>query len=273
MKPPLPPSTPPRAASLPETRVAASALTTIVPPSPETPALASIDAPAATSTSRPSTFTSPPRAAPSSPIASSVPVSATRPVRPASSTMRPPRSTSERARTTPDWLTTEPTSAPAARAVITACPPSAIRTPLLRNCTSSAASDTDTRVSPSPARSSVTRFPAAIATVPSRALIVPSLLTCAPSSATDPPSAARIVPEFATLPPLPAKCSRASRKSWFEMSSVDATIPPTSTVAPRPNSTPFGLTRKICPLALIRPRISLGAVPTTRLSITLVADG
>ena len=57
------------------------------------------------------------------------------------------------------------------------------------------------------------------------------------------------------------------------MLSVLAAMPPTSTLAPRANSTPLGLTRKICPLAVRRPKISEGLLPSTRLSATLDAPG
>src|ERR1043166_7152447 len=50
------------------------------------------------------------------------------------------------------------------------------------------------------------------------------------------------------------------------MESVVAKSPPTSTEALGPKSTPFGLVRKTWPLALSRPKISLGLLPSTRLS-------
>ena len=55
--------------------------------------------------------------------------------------------------------------------------------------------------------------------------------------------------------------------------SVVATRPPTSMLAVRPNSTPPGLTRKIWPLALSRPKISEGLLPTTRLNRIEPAPG
>src|SRR5438128_12514121 len=50
------------------------------------------------------------------------------------------------------------------------------------------------------------------------------------------------------------------------MESVVAKRPPTSTEALGAKSTPFGLVRKTWPLAVMRPKISDGLLPVTRLS-------
>ncbi len=57
-------------------------------------------------------------------------------------------------------------------------------------------------------------------------------------------------------------------KSALLIASVDATSPPTSTCAVAPNSTPFGLTMNTWPGALMRPKIWLALVSSTRLSVT-----
>ena len=57
------------------------------------------------------------------------------------------------------------------------------------------------------------------------------------------------------------------------MFSVEATRPPTFTLAPAPNNTPFGLTRKTLPLADKLPKIADGSLPVTRLSATDCAFG
>ncbi len=62
-------------------------------------------------------------------------------------------------------------------------------------------------------------------------------------------------------------------KSSLPSESADATIPPTSTRAPRPKMTPFGLIRNTCPLADNCPKICEGSAPSTRLSATACAEG
>ena len=62
-------------------------------------------------------------------------------------------------------------------------------------------------------------------------------------------------------------------KSASPRRSVDATKPAVSTRAPRPNSTPFGLSKNTCPLACKRPSITELSVPTTRLSTTARTSG
>src|SRR5688572_1554745 len=57
-------------------------------------------------------------------------------------------------------------------------------------------------------------------------------------------------------------------KSESERARVEATSPPTFTLEPFPNNIPFGLIRKILPLAVRSPRISDGSAPSTRLSAT-----
>ena len=69
------------------------------------------------------------------------------------------------------------------------------------------------------------------------------------------------------------KLLRPARKSASLMLWVVAVSAPTSTVDPGANNTPLGLLRTTWPLALIWPKIWLGALPSTRLSITLLAEG
>jgi len=77
-----------------------------------------------------------------------------------------------------------------------------------------------------------------------------------------------MVPSLLTLPAPPplVKMYLPDRKLESEMLRVDATMPPTSTCEPRPNSTPFGLTRNSCPFDDKRPKISEALLPSTRLS-------
>ncbi len=62
-------------------------------------------------------------------------------------------------------------------------------------------------------------------------------------------------------------------KSASEMPGVEATSPPTFTLALLPNSTPLGLTRNTLPLAERLPRMTEGSAPVTRLSATALALG
>ena len=62
-------------------------------------------------------------------------------------------------------------------------------------------------------------------------------------------------------------------KSLLLRSRVEATKPPTFTCAPRPNRMPLGLIRYTCPLAVMRPKMADGSLPTTRLMEVLVAEG
>ena len=57
------------------------------------------------------------------------------------------------------------------------------------------------------------------------------------------------------------------------MSSVDASKPPTVTLAVGPNSTPLGLMMNTWPLALSTPSSALGSVPVTRFSATEERNG
>src|SRR5215470_2026008 len=57
-------------------------------------------------------------------------------------------------------------------------------------------------------------------------------------------------------------------KLALEMSSVEATSPPTLTCAFLPNRTPAELTMKTCPLALSAPEMTLVSLPITRLRVT-----
>src|SRR6478736_2369476 len=62
-------------------------------------------------------------------------------------------------------------------------------------------------------------------------------------------------------------------KSVSAMFSVDATRPPTFTVAPLPNSIPFVFTRNTLPLAESLPRIAEGSDPITRFKATEALPG
>src|SRR5260221_4537020 len=71
----------------------------------------------------------------------------------------------------------------------------------------------------------------------------------------------------ATLPAL--KTRRPERKSSLVMLSVDATSPFTSTCAPAPKTTPFGLMRKTRPFDCRAQRICEGSWPTMRFRTAL----
>jgi hypothetical protein len=97
-------------------------------------------------------------------------------------------------------------------------------------------------MSPSPSTSTSTLLAAARPTRPPSAVMVPVLTTSGPASATVPPGA-EIVPSLRTMPRCagpPAEVSRKlpAMKSALDMSSVEATSPPTSMRAPAPNTTP-----------------------------------
>lgn len=62
-------------------------------------------------------------------------------------------------------------------------------------------------------------------------------------------------------------------KSLLEIFSELATSPPTSTMEPAPNSTPWGLIKNTWPLAFRWPRICEPSLPVTRLSATDDAPG
>ena len=55
--------------------------------------------------------------------------------------------------------------------------------------------------------------------------------------------------------------------------SVEATNPPTSTCAPRPNKTPLGLISHTCPLASRDPKICEPLLDVIRLIAMALADG
>src|SRR5205809_1064600 len=62
-------------------------------------------------------------------------------------------------------------------------------------------------------------------------------------------------------------------KSEFDISSDEATRPPTSTLAPLPNTTPLGFKRKTFPFACSAPWITDVSLPVTRFSAAEDADG
>ena len=83
------------------------------------------------------------------------------------------------------------------------------------------------------------------------------------------------VPSLRSLPAAPSALNfnRPAVKSSLLMFSVEATSPAVSTLAPAPNSTPFGLIRNTRPLAIRLPRICDGSCPTTRFSTVAVECG
>ena len=82
-------------------------------------------------------------------------------------------------------------------------------------------------------------------------------------------------PALMTLPvaPLRSNVVPPAMKSSTPMRCVVATSPPTSTLEPGAKNTPLGLVKKTCPGAVIRPKIWLGLLSSTRLSVTLLLDG
>ncbi len=101
-----------------------------------------------------------------------------------SNRMVPLRFSSVRASMMPVLLTAVRSRLPAACAVISTLPPSALSRPPFWTSAPTAPLSIATLSSPSPATSSVIASPAASATVPRFARIVPLFSTCAPSSAT-----------------------------------------------------------------------------------------
>ena len=148
------------------------------------------------------------------------------------------------ASTVPVLDTTDDTAALAPRAVISTRPPLAEISPPFSTSAAVVAPSTSIFRCPFAPALSVTLAPAASATSPLRALMVPWLDTVPPISTTDPPSWALMLPWLMTDPvaPLLVKTSLPAMKSWFVMSAVEATSPPTSTRAVLLNSTPLGLT-------------------------------
>jgi hypothetical protein len=213
-------------------------------------------------------------------MACSVPPTRTSLSLPAPSTISPFFMLSELARTVPPWFTTRspavvdwPTS--------TTRPPLACSVPLLATAALVAIeSDRMFRlVRPSPPMSSVILRPEASATVCPSAVMVPvaSLLTPAPISTTGPPLAV-MSPRLRTVVVSALARSKArlvlpSRKfaSLVVMASVEASSPPTLTLAPWLNSTPFGLTRNTRPLAVSCPAMVESSLPLTRFSRMLEA--
>ena len=125
---------------------------------------------------------------------------------------------------------------------------------------------------PSPSTSTCTALAAARPTRP--AWMLPPTLSCGATSATVPPGAAML--PSACRPPAPGPALKRyspARKAASDRSSVEATRPPTFTCEPRPKTMPRGLSRKTWPLDAMRPRISDGSPPTTRLSSTELTPG
>ena len=126
--------------------------------------------------------------------------------------------------------------------------------------------------------------PAASTTWPSGASIRPSLRTppAPPISRMRPPLVLRSSPWLTTAalnepsaapPRLKRPVARPARQASSSRRRVLATRPATSTRAPAPNSTPFGLSSHTWPLLDRLPRMWDGSCPTTRFSTLLLADG
>ncbi len=209
------------------------------------------------------------------PLASSVPATSTCVPASPSSTMRPASWPTLRARTVPPRLIAPSTTAAAVRALICTLPPSADSTPLLITRATCEAGTTHS-TSRSPYGSIVNAVPLASATVPRRAVIVPRFATDGAISAARPPSRTVIWPSLAIAAsgrPADEKRSRPAMRSSLRRFAVLATSPATSTRESRPNTMPYGLTRKTWPFACSRPRICDASLPTTRLRTTACADG
>src|SRR2546421_10228618 len=85
-----------------------------------------------------------------------------------------------------------------------------------------------------------------------------------------------MLPWFTTVPELPGLdhlLYRPALASWSLIVSVVAKSAPTSTLALGANRTPFGLLRKTWPLAVMRPKMSDGLLPRTRLTVSEEALG
>ena len=169
-------------------------------------------------------------------------------------------------------LTTRPSSACADCADSTTVPSSAFTRCRFSTSVSMVACSTCTPSLDCPVMPSVTASPAASTMLPIGALTTPSFSTRGPSSAT---YFAWISPRLTSAPVDPSRLNRyrPCRKSSLPMLMVLATRPPTSTREPGANSTPDGLIRNTCPLALSRPWISDASLPTTRFSATEPAPG
>ncbi len=102
-----------------------------------------------------------------------------------------------------------------------------------------------------------------------RAAITPWLLTLAPSSATEPPPWVLMLPWLSTVAPLvPVNLACPAKKSLSPRLSVEATKPPTFTLACGPNKMPLGLSKNTWPLDDRRPKMLEASAPSTRLSST-----
>ncbi|MDT4848025.1 hypothetical protein FQZ97_821050 [compost metagenome] len=215
------------------------------------------------------------------PVASSVPpFISMRLLLPAPSTISPLTFSSVRARTVPDWFTTSSPAVVELPMSITR-PPSACKvapaalTTLALVAMASAA--TTRLVSPSLPRSKLILRPEASATVPRLAVMLPVLVTSAPISTTGPPVAVSTPALLTTLALLSSRRKSSlllpARKSPSRVvsASVEATRPPTLTVAPWLNITPFGLTRNTRPGDVSCPAMVESWLPVTRLSRMLAA--
>ena len=206
---------------------------------------------------------------PSIPSASSSPLAISTAPAPALSTILPPLRWTLATRMTPSWLTTLAAMLSRPLAVRKTEPPSATISPLLATNASIVAPSTSALNKPS--RSSERRVvcPAASATPPLAASMRPELRTvCAESRTTKPPSRATMCPWLMIAPSPLSESTHLPAESWVALRAALATSPPTSTRAPAPKMTPFGLSRNTFPLELRLPRIWDWSLPMTRLMAT-----
>ncbi len=121
----------------------------------------------------------------------------------------------------------------------------------------------------------VTVSAAAKTTSPWGAVILPSLVTEAPTKATKPPDCVWIVPWLTTCAVLPLRwyLYTLAAKSCSLRAKVLAVKLLAFTEPSLPKAMPLGLSRITWPLAESLPKIWLGSLPTTRLSMTALALG
>ena len=165
----------------------------------------------------------------------------------------------------PLLLTTEPSSSLAAEALIMTVPPSASITPLFVIWALYAVLSTFIATRPQVSRSRVIPSPAAKPLEPLVVIILPVFVVQFPSRAMNPLDKA---PWFIMDPfsPFLKNAYFSARKSLSLIARVEATSPPTFTLAPGVNNMPFGFTRKTLPFAVSVPKIDEGSFPETLLS-------
>ena len=266
-----PPVAPEASATAPSSRPTCRPSRPMLPPMPLPPS--ALRPPLASSVPAPaSTSTWPPLLAPSALVR--LPAASVAPWLALISTCPPAPVPRLSARTMPCWLTSA-----ACRSMR---PPLADRLPRFSTSPCGALSCRPSRGVAVSTRS--TWPPAASTTWPSGASIRPSLRTppAPPISSTRPPLVLRNAPWLTTAalnapsaapPKLKRPVARPARQASSSRCRVLATRPATSTRAPAPNSTPWGLSSHTCPLLDRLPRMCDGFWPTTRFSTLLLADG